>query len=102
MDSDEIPLALVEKLQDLAPVGFGFLRTVQLRYGDRVRAQDLAYRHAGDAQHPRDLPFAHSLRRLGAGAAFEAIDLAPRGIQLAGFMRIAVALGEDRCHRLAI
>ena len=27
---------------------------------------------------------------------------APRSIQLAGFMRIAVLLGEDRCHPLAI
>jgi len=27
---------------------------------------------------------------------------APRGIQLAGFTRIAVVLGEDRCHPLAI
>jgi hypothetical protein len=32
MDSHEIPLALVEKLQDLLPVRLGFLRTLQLRY----------------------------------------------------------------------
>jgi len=28
MDSHEIPLALLEKLQDLLPVRFGFLRTL--------------------------------------------------------------------------
>src|SRR6516225_9223217 len=33
MDSHQIPLAAVEKLQDLLPVWFGFLRPLQLRYG---------------------------------------------------------------------
>ena len=31
MDSHEIPLALLEKLQDLLPVGFGLLDSVQFR-----------------------------------------------------------------------
>jgi hypothetical protein len=61
MDSHEIPLAPVEKLQDLLPVRFGFLRTLQFRHGGGVRAQDFAHGHARDPQHPRDLAFAHSL-----------------------------------------
>src|SRR4051812_2775129 len=62
MDSHEIPLALAEKLQDLLPVRFGFLWTLQLRHCGGVRAQDSAYCHAGDSQYPRDLAFAHLLR----------------------------------------
>src|ERR1700689_971721 len=62
MDSHEIPLALVEKLQDLLSVRFGFLRTLQLRYCGGVRAQNVANRHTGDSHHPCDLPFAHLLR----------------------------------------
>src|SRR5438309_1795086 len=62
MDSHEIPLALLEKLQDLLPVRFGFLGSIQFRHGGGVRAQDFAYGHAGDSQHPRDLAFAHCLR----------------------------------------
>src|ERR1035437_8959306 len=61
MDSHEIPLALVEKLQDLLPVRFGFLGTLQLRHGGGVGSQDFAYGHARDPQHSRDLPFAHLL-----------------------------------------
>jgi hypothetical protein len=33
MDSHEIPLAPVEKLQNLLPVRFGFLRALQLWHG---------------------------------------------------------------------
>src|SRR5712692_7526752 len=62
MDSHEIPLALVEELQDLLPVRLGFLGSLQLRYGDRVGAQDFAHGHTGDPQYPRDLAFAHLLR----------------------------------------
>src|SRR5260370_45641 len=62
MDSHQIPLALVEKLQDLLPVRLGLLRTLQLRHSGGVRAQDFAYGHAGDPQHPCDLAFAHFLR----------------------------------------
>ena len=38
MDSHEIPLALLEKLQDLLAVRFGFLRPLQLGHGGGVRA----------------------------------------------------------------
>src|ERR1022692_3524557 len=62
MDSHEIPLALVEKLQDLLPVRFGFLRTLQLRHGGGVRAQDFADSHARDPQYPRYFAFAYLLR----------------------------------------
>ncbi|HLG95408.1 MAG TPA: hypothetical protein VKX49_03745 [Bryobacteraceae bacterium] len=61
MDSHEIPLALVEKLQDLLAVGFGFLRTLQLRHGGGVRPQNSSHRYTGNPQHPRDLPFRYSL-----------------------------------------
>jgi len=37
MDSHEIPLALLEKFQDLLAVRFGFLRPLQLRYSGGVR-----------------------------------------------------------------
>src|SRR5215475_14913726 len=36
MDSHQIPLALLEKLQDLLPIGFGFLWTLQLRHSAGV------------------------------------------------------------------
>ena len=36
MDSHEIPLALVEKLQDLLPVGLRLLGSMQFRQGCRV------------------------------------------------------------------
>src|ERR1700689_945701 len=62
MDSHEIPLALLEKLQDLLPVRSGFLRTLQLRHGGGVRAQDFANSHAGDPPFPRDLALAYLLR----------------------------------------
>src|SRR5579885_596055 len=62
MDPHEIPLAPVEKLQDLLPVGFGLFGSVQLRQGSRVGAHDFAYRYARDSQHSCDFPFAHSLR----------------------------------------
>ena len=61
MDSHEIPLAAIEKLQDLLPVGLGFLRTLQLRNGGGARTQDLPYRHTGNAPHPSNLSFPHSL-----------------------------------------
>ena len=37
MDSHEIPLAGGEQLQDLLPVGFGFLGTVQFRHLGGIR-----------------------------------------------------------------
>jgi hypothetical protein len=61
MDSHEIPLAGGEQLQDLLPVGFGFLGAVEFRHLRGIGAQDAAHRLAGEAQHPGDLALAHSL-----------------------------------------
>src|SRR5215468_999731 len=62
MDSHQIPLALLEKLQDLLPIGFGFLWTLQLRHSAGVRAQHFAYRHSRYPQDPRNFPLPHPLR----------------------------------------
>ena len=70
MDSHEIPLAPIEKLQDLLPVRFGFLRPRQLRHGGGVRAQNFAHGYAGDSQHSCNLalryPLAVQLQNRGA------------------------------------
>src|ERR1035438_9398414 len=42
MDSHEIPLTLVEKLQDLLPVGLRLLGAMQFRQGRRVGSQNFA------------------------------------------------------------
>src|ERR1022692_1805429 len=61
MDPDEIPLADVQKLQDLGAVGFGFLGPRDLLELGGVRSNYFAHRQTGDSQHPRDLVLAHSL-----------------------------------------
>ena len=62
MDSHEIPLAGDQKIEDLLPVGFGFLRPLDFRNVGGVRTQDFAHAQARQPQHARDLAFAHSLR----------------------------------------
>jgi hypothetical protein len=46
MDSHEIPLAGNQKLEDLLPVGFGFLRPLDFRHEGGVRAQNFAHGRA--------------------------------------------------------
>src|ERR1039457_1444465 len=83
MDSHEILLAGIEKLQDPLPVGFGFLGPRYLRERGRVRAHDFAHRQTGDSQHPRDLVLALSLgaefQNRGALRLAQHAALAPAG-----------------------
>lgn len=62
MDPHEIPFAAGQQLQDLLPIRFGLLRTLQDRHLRGVGTKHLAHRQTRDAQHPRDLSFLHSLR----------------------------------------
>ena len=49
-DSHEIPPTLVEKLQDLLPVGLRLLGAMQFRQGRRVGSQNFAHCYARDSQ----------------------------------------------------
>ena len=62
MDPHKIPFAARQQLQDLLPIRFGFLRTLQHRHLRGVGTKHLAHSQTRDAQHPRDLSFLHSLR----------------------------------------
>src|SRR5450759_877201 len=62
MDSHEIPLARLQKVEDLFAVRFRFLRPLDFRHVGGVRSQHFAHRQARQLQHVRDLAFAHSLR----------------------------------------
>jgi len=62
MDPHEIPFAAGQQLQDLLPIRFGLLRTLQYRHLRGVGTKHLAHGQTRDAQHPRDLSFLHSLR----------------------------------------
>jgi len=88
MDSHEIPLPVAEKLQDLLPVGLGFLGAMEFRRLRRVRANHFAHRQTGDSQHPRDLVLAHSLdaqfQNRGALRLAQHVGLAPVGFSRSG------------------
>src|SRR5450759_1761769 len=62
MDSHEIPLARLQKLEDLFAVRFRFFRPLDFRHVGGVRAQHFAHGQPRHLQHVRDLAFAHSLR----------------------------------------
>jgi hypothetical protein len=44
MDSDQVPLALVQQIEDLLPVGLGLLSTIQFGHLRRTGAQHPAHR----------------------------------------------------------
>ena len=49
MDSHQIPLATGEQLQDLLPVGLGFLGAAEFRHLGGIRTHNLADRETGEA-----------------------------------------------------
>jgi hypothetical protein len=61
MDPHKIPLAAGQQLQDLLPIGFGLLRTLERRHLGGVGTKHLAHAQTRDAQQARDLAFLHSL-----------------------------------------
>ncbi len=101
---------------DLLPCGFALLAIQFQRRRPRqppVRAVHDGGQHLQIAQQFGSGPgrgfllrlplrFEKQLRRIQDAFANSGRPLAPRGIQLAGFPRIAVMLGEDRRHPLAI
>ena len=62
MDPDQIPLAALQQLENLLPVGLGFLGPIQQRYIRLVRTNDSAHRQAGEPHDAGDLASAHPLR----------------------------------------
>ncbi|HTX36443.1 MAG TPA: hypothetical protein VME43_15545, partial [Bryobacteraceae bacterium] len=107
---------LVLSALDLVPRGFALL-VIQLR-GPRTSQPPLCTAHnrhhhlqiaqqfgagpGGSFLLHLSLGFEEQLRLIQDAFADRGRTLAPRGIQLAGFTRFAVMLGEDHRHPLAI
>jgi len=78
------------------------LRAVHNRHHDFQIAQQFGAGPGGSFLLHLSLCFEKQLGIIQNAFADRWRTFAPRGIQLAGFTCIAVVLGEDRCHPLAI